>query len=111
MKTKPTEVTQEHIDAWKKEHGTVYRITVKGEEIGDETEPDKVAYLKKPNRKTLSYASTVGQTDPFQFNEIIFNDCFLGGDKSILENDDDFLAASQQITELVKFKQTELEKL
>ena len=35
------EISQEQIDAWKKQHGDIYAIKVDG----------KTAYLKKPDRK------------------------------------------------------------
>ena len=44
---KKQEVSQEQIDAWKKQHGDIYATKVDG----------KTAYLKKPDRKTLSFAS------------------------------------------------------
>jgi hypothetical protein len=111
MEAKPTEVTQEIIDGWKAKHGDVYKITVLGETVEDKQEPDKVAYLKKPNRQVLSYASKAGAQDPFKFNETIFKMCFLGGDENIIENDEDFFSVSAQISEIVKFKQATLEKL
>ncbi|GGB83016.1 hypothetical protein GCM10007424_23800 [Flavobacterium suaedae] len=105
MQTKPTEVTPEHIADWKAKHGDVYEL-----KITDEDGQTKKAYVKKPGRKTLSYASTSGQTDPMLFNEIVLKECFLGGD-DVLTDDDDFLAASSQIGELIKFKEAELVKL
>ena len=70
---KKQEVSQEQIDAWKKQHGDIYAIKVDG----------KTAYLKKPDRKTLSFASVAGQKDPMKFNEIILENCFIGGDEEI----------------------------
>lgn len=93
--------TPEQIETWKKEHGDVFKITVE----------DKVCYLHKPNRKTLSFASRAGQSDPFAFNETIIKECWLGGDEEFKTNDSYFLAASTQLDKVVEFKSAELEKL
>jgi len=95
------EITQEQIDAWKKQHGDIYAIKVDG----------KTAYLKKPDRKTLSFASVAGQKDPMKFNEIILENCFIGGDEEIKKDDSLFLAASAKIVELIEVKEAELVKL
>jgi hypothetical protein len=98
---KKQEVSQEQIDAWKKQHGDIYAIKVDG----------KTAYLKKPDRKTLSFASVAGQKDPMKFNEIILENCFIGGDEEIKKDDSLFLAASAKIVELIEVKEAELVKL
>ena len=95
------EITQEQIDAWKKQHGDIYAIKVDG----------KTAYLKKADRKTLSFASVAGQKDPMKFNEIILENCFIGGDEEIKKDDSLFLAASAKIVELIEVKEAELVKL
>lgn len=95
--------TPEQIEAWKKEHNDVYQITVE--------EDDKVCYLRKPTRKELSFASTVGTQDPMKFNEMIIKNCWLGGDEEIQTNDSLFLAVSTQLDRVLEFKKAELVKL
>jgi hypothetical protein len=95
------EVTKEQINAWKKEHGDIFKITVE----------DKVAYFKKPSRKTLGFASMAGQSNPLKFNEVIMRDCFLGGDDEIKTDDTLFLSASAKLGEIIETKEAELEKL
>lgn len=94
-------VNQEQIDAWKLQHGDIFAIKVDG----------KTAYLKKPDRRTLSFASVAGQKDPMKFNEIILENCFIGGDEEIKKDDSLFLAASSKIVELIEVKEAELVKL
>lgn len=96
-----TIVTQEQIDAWKKQHGEVHKITVM----------DKVAYLKRPSRKALGYASVAGKDNPLKFNEVLLNDCFLGGDEEIKTDDTLFLSVSAKLPELIRVEECELEKL
>lgn len=95
------DVTKEQIEAWKKEHGDIFKISVE----------DKVCYLKRPSRKTLAYASSVATKDPIKFNEIILNGCWLAGDEEIKTNDTYFLGASAKLTDLIEVKEAELVKL
>lgn len=95
------QATQEQINKWKQEHGTVFRIKVE----------DKACYLRTPDRKVLSYAATAGKTDPLKFGETIIKNCWLDGDKEIQTNDAYFLAASGQLDKMVEVKEAELEKL
>lgn len=94
-------LSKEQIAEWKKKYGSVFLLSVDG----------KNAYLRKPDRKTLSYASTAGQTDPLKFNEVLLKGCWLGGDEEIRTDDELFLAASAKLGELIQLKEAELKKL
>lgn len=96
-----TLITSKQIEAWKKQHGDIYEIIVE----------DKKCYLKSPDRKTLSYAMTVGQNKPIELAEAILNNCWLGGDEEIKLNDQYFFAAASKIDELIQLKQAEIKKL
>lgn len=98
---KSIEITQEQIQEWKAKHGDIFKLKIE----------DKVCYLKVPDRKTLSYASSVATKDPLKFNEIILNNAWLGGDEEIKTQDSLFLAASSKIAEIIEVKEAELEKL
>lgn len=95
--------TQEQIDGWKAKYpnADIWQITVE----------DKVAYLRSPDRKTLSMASTVGAQDPMKFNEILLKNCWLDGDLEIQTNDTLFLSASSKLAQLIEIKETEMVKL
>lgn len=92
---------EEQIKEWKNKYGSVFELSVDG----------RRAYLRKPDRKTLSYASTAGQTDPLKFNEVLLKGCWLGGDEEIRTDDELFLAASAKLGELIQVKEAELKKL
>lgn len=96
-----TKITDEQIKAWKKQHGDIFKLQIE----------DKVAYLKKPDRKTMSYATSVASKDPMKFNEIMLNGCWLAGDEEIKTDDSLFLSAAAKIAELIEVKEAELEKL
>ncbi len=95
------QVTQEQIDAWKKKHGDVFKITVE----------DKCCFVHRPSRKTLSYASTVGTKDIVKFNEVLLNGCWIDGDAEIKTDDSLFLSVAGQLSELIQIKEAALEKL
>ena len=94
-------ITEEQIEAWKKKHGSVYSVTV----------DSKTAYLKKPVRKALSAAAVLGKTDPMKYNEVLLNNCWLGGDEEIKTNDELFLGVSSKLADLIEIKEAELKKL
>lgn len=95
--------TPEQVLAWKEKYpnADIWQITVE----------DKVAFLRSPDRKTLSLASTVGANDPMKFNEILLKNCWLDGDLEIQTNDTLFLSASAKLATLIEIKEAELVKL
>ena len=95
------DVTKEQIKPWKAKYKEVFVLRV----------DDKVAYLRTPDRATLSYASTLATKDPMKFNEAILTNCWLGGDEEIKTDDALFLSASSKLGELIQIKEATLEKL
>ena len=95
------DVTKEQIKQWKAKYKEVFVLRV----------DDKVAYLRTPDRATLSYASTLATKDPMKFNEAILTNCWLGGDEEIKTDDALFLSASSKLGELIQIKEAILEKL
>ena len=95
------DVTKEQIKQWKAKYKEVFVLRV----------DDKVAYLRTPDRATLSYASTLATKDPMKFNEAILTNCWLGGDEEIKTDDALFLSASSKLGEVIQSKEATLEKL
>ncbi|EKY01747.1 hypothetical protein HMPREF9134_00807 [Porphyromonas catoniae F0037] len=93
------EFKKEQIDAWKKQHGDIYLITVE----------DKSCVLRKPTRQELSFVS--GITDPMQFTETLLKQLWLGGDEDMQERDEYFLAISSKLDTVLKLKEAEVKKL
>lgn len=101
-KEKPIgEATPEQIEAWKKKHGELKAVKVGGH----------VAYLKTPDRKAIAYASSVGTKDPLKFNEIILNNCFVGGSEEIKTDDTLFISVCKVLPDLIEIKEAELVNL
>ena len=94
-------ITKEQIQEWKNQYKDIFVISVE----------DKKVYLRTPDRKTLSYASSLATKDPLKFNEVILNNCWLGGDEEIKTNDELFLAVSSKLPDLIQIKEATLEKL
>lgn len=101
MDTKEFKVTQEQIQQWKDKFGEVFQLDVEGH----------VCYLKKPSRKVISMAITIGQNDPIKFSELMLNNCWIDGDELIKTDDELFLSAAAKLSELVQLREAELKKL
>lgn len=95
------QATAAEIAVWKREHGEVYQVTVDG----------STCYLKKPDRTTLKMVAAVGGSDPVRANEVLLENCWLGGDESVKTDDEKFFGVSAKLAELVTVKQAELKKL
>jgi hypothetical protein len=95
------QATPEQIEIWKKKYGRVSALIVDGH----------IGYVRKPDRKTLSYASVAGTKDPLKFNEVLLANCWLGGSEEIKKDDDMFLSVSGKLAELINVKEVELVNL
>ena len=92
--------SRSQIDKWEALFGEVYAITCDG----------KICYVKKPDRKILSYASAF-QNNPIKMAETFFNSCFLGGCEDFKTDDELFMSAAPRVGQIFKLKETELVKL
>lgn len=95
------QATAEQIDTWRKLHSEVLEYSCDG----------KVCYLRRPTRKVLGLASVSSAGDPIAYNEVVINNCWLGGDDDLRLKDEYFLGLSGYASELVAIKSGELKKL
>ena len=95
------QVSQEQIDKWKGKHKEIFQLKVE----------DRVCYVRKPDRKELSYAQSTLSKNPIAYNEYLLRTCWLGGDMEIQTNDSYFYGASSELSELIEVKESELLKL
>lgn len=91
----------EQVEAWKKEHKGMFAVKVGGH----------IAYLKKPDRKTLSYCNSIGKADVIKYNETLLNNCFVGGSEAVKTEDELFYGVSGQLLRIIEVAEAELEKL
>lgn len=99
---KQAEITQKTIDGWKQKFGDVFKYA---------TEDGVVAYFRAPSRTVLSLATSAATNDPMKFNEIIIENCFLGGDERVKTEDKYFLGLSGEISTLIEKVEGELKKV
>ena len=99
------EYTKEQLAAWKRKHGdnNVFEVAF----------GDKKAVLHKPTRQDLSYA-TAGSNqgkDAMKFSELLLKQCWIDGDKEIIEDDEYFFGAIPKLSALTEIKEAEIKKL
>ena len=94
------QATAEQGNDWKKKNGDVYKVEIDG----------SVCYLKKPDRKTMTYVATLGNS-PVRANEALLENCWLGGDDDIKKDDEKFFGVSAQLAEIIQIKEAEITKL
>ena len=95
------EVPSERVAMWRNLHRDVFSVK----------SYDKICYLRRPDRMTLKAADAVGMNDPMRYNEILLENCWLGGDDEIKSNDVYFLNVVPVLPELVDFGRAEIKKL
>lgn len=97
------EATPEQIAQWKKEHPK--GIT------GFETNDGKVAYFKTPERDVLKMATDAVQNGISEYNEVIAENCFIGGEKTVLTDVKYYNSLGKAMNELAEGVKGKLVKL
>ena len=72
---------------------------------------DKIALFKKPTRQIIGAASALSTSDPMKYLEMLAENCFVAGDRELLDDDDYFMAIMPKLNELIETKTAELLKL
>jgi len=102
-------LSKEEFDALKKDHKDIFTLSVFfEEENGDVVE--LYAYLKKPDRSTISLALANIDRDPLRAKEILLAKSWLKGDERIKTNDDAFLSAASVLDGLLTVRSASLKK-
>lgn len=95
------------IDELKKQHGDIQTLELKDKQ----GKIVATAYLKEPGRNVVARAlSLIAQTKPLEAGEFILENCFVGGDNTILENEKLKMSAAMQAVALVELLDGELKK-
>lgn len=101
MKTNMEKITEQKISAWKKKYGSVYEISVEG----------RKGYFRSPDRNILGYALSQNSKNPIVYNEVLAKNCWIDGDRMLLEDDTLFLSISGKLADLIEIKEAALKKL
>lgn len=91
IEIKPGRASEEQIAEWKKLYGTVHEINVQ----------DKVAYLKKLDRNSLSLSLTYMGRDQVKFAETVFTNNIIGGDADMIDDTDYLPGVIENCLEIV----------
>lgn len=94
-------VSDDQILGYKAKYGEVHEVIVE----------DKACYLKRPDRKVISMATTIGKSDPVKFSEIMLANCWISGDEEIKTNDTYFFGVAGTLGDLFKSKVASIKKL
>ena len=76
-------ITQAQLNQWKYKHKKVVKLT-----IADDDETPLFAYFKKPDMSIRSAVLQASKMDEFKALEVLFKNCYLGGDGKIEQEDD-----------------------
>lgn len=93
-------LSEQEIEILKKQHGEIFEVQV----------GEKTCYLKKPDRETLRCAMKLGDSDVIEFGEIMLANCWLAGDESIKESNDDLMSLIPTLQNLIEIKTVEIKK-
>jgi hypothetical protein len=97
-------VTEETIQDWKQQYGTIARLKVK------ENGQQKFAYVRKPTNKEIDFASAnLTRGALTQYGITLFNTCQIGGDS--ITTEEGLRSVGQSMNELIETVEVELEKL
>jgi hypothetical protein len=102
----PGGITDAQVKQWKSRWGEVTQITVKLDEGAIAT-----GYFKKPDLDTISAASRFMDSDQVRGGQIVFDNCWLGGDEIIKTNDEARFATILQVNRLFRILETEVKKM
>lgn len=95
------QLTSEEISLLKAKHVYVYEQEIDG----------RLAYLKRPDRATLSAAEKVGENDSNTYNQIVVENCWLGGCEELKDDAIYCAVLAGCIMQLFKVKIGELKNL
>lgn len=109
----PADVTPEVIASWKNQYAEIHRIKLKKTEQvdGKTVDTPKVCYLRMPERKEISFATSASQSDPLAFNKVLIDACWLAGDPEILTHTGLNMSLGSRLSDIIGIVEAELEKL
>ncbi|MDL2142865.1 hypothetical protein QQY79_10075 [Flavobacterium tructae] len=76
-------ITQAQLNQWKYKHKKVVKLT-----IADDDGTTLFAYFKKPDMSIRAAVLQASKMDEFKALEVLFKNCYLGGDGKIEQEDD-----------------------
>ncbi len=92
------------LQKFKQKYGQIYTLEIQGDE------KTYKAYFRKPERQEYFAFFNESMDDPLKGFETLFNTCWLDGDQEILDDDELYISAIQQMSSLVNIYKTYIKK-
>ncbi len=99
-------ITQAQFNKWKHQHKRVVKLSVE-----DDDGKTLYAYFKKPTITIRSAVLQASKIDEFKALEVLFKNCYLGGDAIIAEEDDLRLNITTSFSDFIQPKPVKIEVL
>jgi hypothetical protein len=99
------EIEEKDINAWKAKHRKVYEITV------TDDEDSYKGYFCRPDMETLSVVNKLGKSDEVKAANVLFENCWLGGDPALKDEAILKMAAIARLNGLMNVRATEIKNL
>jgi len=106
----PSGITQENIDQWKKQYGSKNIFSVKVP-LDDDNKKFASCIVRKPDLKVIAAAVKFELTDPIKSGIVMFENCYLGGDEIIKQEDELKSSVIQELNHLYIVRKSELKNL
>lgn len=106
-----TEVIKKKVLSLKKEKqlAKIIPIVVFGDKEEGDTKDFYVGYFRKPTLMEYSKIMTLMKRDETNALKVLAKDCFVDGDKELVDNDDMFLyGTSSQLVSLIKTRESKI---
>ncbi|CAM1361508.1 conserved hypothetical protein [Tenacibaculum litopenaei] len=99
-------ITTAQLQTWKSKYGKLIKVSV------DNDESEKCyAYFRKPTMATRAAVLQTSKADEFKALEVLFKNCFLGGDQEIEMDDDLKLSVITAFADVTQPKEATAKKI
>ncbi|GAA4271632.1 hypothetical protein U6A24_13685 [Aquimarina gracilis] len=99
-------ITEAQLHTWKNKYGKLVKVEVENDE--GET---RFAYFRKPTMATRAAVLQTSKTDEFKALEVLFKNCYLGGDEEVVQDDDLKLSVITAFADLTQPKAAKAKKI
>lgn len=97
--------SEDNIKVWKAKHRKVYEVII------DDDGEKFAAYFKRPDMPTMSAVNKISKNDEVKAAEVLFDNCWLGGDPMVKEDAILRMAATARLKDIMAVKSAELKNL
>jgi hypothetical protein len=99
--------TEDQVKKWSNQYKGLFFLPI----LNDHDQIEKLAIMKPIDRHILSYASTkISDEGLYSFLEACMRECFIDGDKEIIEDDEYFIPAANTFNKILEGKKASLVK-